>query len=105
MSNWSYYNTYKIHTNHIQQYHCSDGPALISYDGDFMEYWVHGLRHRLDGPATTIKSDGIECWFINGKNVTHEMIEWSKEMGIDLNNLTEDDKILIQIKWENYKGK
>ena len=57
--------------------------------------------HRLDGPAFLGR---INQWWINNWPVDHVIEPWAKEAGIDLENLTEEDKILIQIKWENYDG-
>ena len=65
--------------------HRTDGPALIFSSGR-VEYWQEGRLHRMDGPA--ISDNGKKFWFINGKNVTHDMIEWAKDMNIDLDNLT-----------------
>lgn len=80
--------------------HRLDGPA-VEYGGGTTSWFFHGKRHRLDGPALLWIS-GIEDWFINGCDVTNEITSWTKELGIDLNNLSEDDKILIQIKWSDY---
>lgn len=105
-------------------YHCEDGPAVIGPNGYFT-YFIHGTMHRdcgpahynsetetkyvidgnyhrLDGPARTFVYEREHEWWMNGINVTNRIKLWASEMNIDLENLTEEDKILIQIKWENY---
>lgn len=80
--------------------HRIDGP-VVEYDNDGgKQWWVHDVLHRLDGPAV-IRSDGREFWHINGYPISYRICEWAEEIGVDLNNLSEDDKLLIQIKWDN----
>ena len=81
--------------------HNKNGPAIIYKSGQY-SWWYNGGRHRLDGPAyvENARSD----WYINGKLVTIEITHWAKEQGIDLKNLTEDDKILIKLAWSDYRG-
>ena len=59
-----------------------------------------GLFHRLDGPAVIF--GGFTQWWFNGHDVDDIVKPWAKELGINLYNLSEEDKILIQTKWENY---
>lgn len=89
-----YYKNKKIHRD--------IGPAIIYDDGE-VRYCMNGKLHRLIGPAV-IREIGRHFWFINGHDVTYEINQWAKEMEIDLKNLTEDDVILIQIKWSEYNG-
>lgn len=49
--------------------HRDGGLPAIEYD-DGSEWWVDGVRHRLDGPAI---SDGVVgFWYLNGKEVKKE---------------------------------
>lgn len=80
--------------------HREDGPA-VEYINGRKEWRIVGRLHRMDGPAA-IYLDREE-WWINGCNATIEIQEWAKELNIDLNNLTEDDKVLIAIKWSDYE--
>jgi len=51
------------------QLHRSNGPAVERFfdDGSYaFEYFHHGIRHRLDGPALQYK-DGGQIWYINGE--------------------------------------
>ena len=41
-------------------------------------------------------------WYINGYDVTIEITKWAKERDIDLDNLTDEDKMIIMIEWGNY---
>ena len=49
--------------------HNSLGPAVITDDGT-KEWFIHGLSHRLDGPAYEGKS--FTGWRINNKSCTFE---------------------------------
>ena len=60
--------------------------------------------HRLDGPAI-IYSYGGGDWVINGVIVTDEIKSWATQHGIDLDNLTEDDKVMIKLTWVDYSGR
>ena len=85
------------------QLHRLDGPAVEYKDGT-KEWHVNGKLHRLDGPAK-IYSDGDKEWFINDSNVTDIITDWANENDIDIDNLTEDDKLLIKLVWADYSGR
>lgn len=59
------------------------------------------IWHRLDG-AAVIPDHGEPEWFINNHPASNEVERFAKEMFIDLENLTEEDKILIAIKFTNF---
>ena len=89
--------------------HREDGPAIEFSDGS--KYWYkHDKPHRLDGPAVIqntkklLKYNTLSkiIWFINGHNVTDIITNWAKENDIDLDDLTEDDKLLIKLVWADY---
>ena len=89
--------------------HREDGPAIEWDEGS--QYWYkHDLPHRLDGPAVIQHHNKLLkfhnkpkiIWFINGHNVTDEIRTWAKDNDIDLDNLTEDDKLLIKLVWADY---
>ena len=82
--------------------HNEHGPALVYHDGSCIQYFFNGKLHRLDGPTSIIYE--IPQWFINGYLVTHPIYKWAREMDIDIENLTEEDRCLIQIKWGDFKG-
>ena len=66
-----------IYRNSNNQLHRLDGPAVEYFkknDGGVngfsiyitrSEYWVNGIRHRLDGPALKLAS-GTEIWYKDG---------------------------------------
>lgn len=90
--------------NQSGEYHREDGPARTWTSGPFAgtcEYYFNGKCHRLDGPAV-IYPNGCRVWWINNHDITKYIIPWAEDLGIDLDNLTEDDKIIIQIKWAGY---
>ena len=83
--------------------HRLDGPAVENKNG-YKAWYVHGVPHRLDGPAL-IFPEGRKEWNINGLNATDHITPWAKECGIDLDNLTDVDKLLIKLTWADYNGK
>ena len=62
---------------------------------------VRGKFHNVNGPAI-IYSTGVVKWYIKGKNITNEIIQWAEENSIDLNNITNEDKLLIKLIWGDY---
>ena len=93
-STYSYYDDGLLHRD--------DGPALIFTKSGNTEYWQHGKKHRLDGPADISVHGSV--WWINGHCVDTAIRKWAKYMNIDLDNLSDEDKIMIQIKWSDYNG-
>ena len=80
--------------------HREDGPAIEYPDGE--KQWVfNNQRHRLDGPAY-IGANGLCLWYINDCYVSDEIIQWASDNDIDLDNLTEDDKLMIKLVWADY---
>ena len=80
--------------------HRENGPAIICPDGS--QFWyINGKLHREDGPAA-IYPNGTQCWYINGYDITDEIHKWTKDRDLDLNNLTEIDKMIIEFEWGNY---
>lgn len=65
------------------------------------------LLHRIDGPAIehdmsqTSTFPMVNLWWINGNEITEDIMAWSSEMGIDLNNLSETDISLIEMKYSD----
>ena len=58
------------HYNTLGQLHCEDGPA-VEYAYGRVEWWQHGLRHRVNGPAVVF-SDSRKYWFLNGVQYTED---------------------------------
>lgn len=88
-------------------YHREDGPAYKFVDSHSVSinYIQLGKRHRYDGPAhysisknTRKKSEGM--WFIRGIRIEgDEYLTWLADSDMDINNLSDNDKILIDLKW------
>lgn len=57
--------------------HRPDGPAVIWPD-NYNIWALHGKFHRLDGPAV-VYSFGKEEWWIDGENITGDLIKWMIE--------------------------
>ena len=77
--------------------HREDGPAIDWPDRTAIWY-IKNNRHRLDGPAV-IFDRCSSIWCINDHDVTDEITKWAKDNDIDLDNLSEDDKLLIKLTW------
>ena len=82
--------------------HRLDGPATI-YSNGALSWSKNNGYHRLDGPAT-IDSEGKTKWWINGNDITTNIKSWANDQDIDLNNLSDDDKVLIKLTWGDYDG-
>lgn len=76
--------------------HADNGPAVL--DDNKIEYYKHGKKHRLEGPAV-YTSRGGEYWYINDKEVTLEISRWAKENNIDLYNMSNYDLSLLKLYW------
>jgi hypothetical protein len=81
--------------------HREDAPAIIGSDGCQLWY-LNDKCHREDGPAI-IWPDGTQRWYLNGKNITKEITNWANERNIDLNNMSDFDKMILKTElrvWE-----
>ena len=83
------------------KYHREDGPAVINTDG-YQEWFKDGKLHREDGPAV-ISPSGTQYWYINDKDITNDIINWAKDRNIDLNNMSDDDKVILKIEIKMWK--
>lgn len=54
-----------IKLNSVGVPHCDSGPAVVSYNGVFNEFYKDGQLHREDGPAVIFSSGNCE-WWLNG---------------------------------------
>ena len=81
-------------------YHRDNGPAVI-YATGVKVWYKHGNGHRIDGPA--IESPQYKnLWYINGINVDDKIRSWANDQGIDLDNLSDGDKSLINLAWSDH---
>jgi hypothetical protein len=70
---------------------------------DGTKYWyINGKYHREDGPAY-IGCYGTKYWYINGKHITKEVNTWAKERNIDLNNMSDADKMVLKTEIKMWK--
>jgi hypothetical protein len=58
-------------------------------------WYINDNLHREDGPAI-IRQNGTKEWYLNGKNITKEITNWAKERNIDLNNMSDMDKMILK---------
>jgi hypothetical protein len=77
-------------------------PRLKTYKDGTQVWYLNDKRHREDGPAY-IGCYGTKYWYINGKHITNEVNDWAKERNIDLNNMTDEDKMVLKIEIKMWK--
>jgi hypothetical protein len=67
------------HRDELGRKHCLNGPAFIGISG-YKGYYIHGIRHREDGPARTMPHTDMHEWYICGIEVSKdEWIQWLKD--------------------------
>ena len=100
-----YFNKYGVGTHQLHTYNCI---MVTNYDVIFYTnsdgsntHTSSSIWHRLDGP-TIIERDGHHSWYINDQAVTDEITKWASDNYVDLDNLSEDDKLLIKLVWADY---
>lgn len=105
--------------------HREDGPAIEYFDNIGKIYYRYNVITRFDGPAIFLKysieisslfwqhsfGDTIDyrvkngilyAWVINGHMCTSYIEEWAMERGIDLNNMSEEDKFFLHFEWAKF---
>jgi hypothetical protein len=75
--------------------HREDGPAVIFKNGG-KQWYKYSKRHREDGPAVIVYN-GDKYWFKYDRPITKEVLEWVEKCDIDLDNMSESDKLLLKI--------
>jgi hypothetical protein len=83
------------------EFHREDGPAYIGSSGT-QAWFINGKHHREDGPAI-IYPDGTQQWHLNGKDITKEVNYWANERNIDLNDMSDMDKMVLKIEIKMWK--
>lgn len=83
------------------QHHREDGPAVIYPFGTL--YWFYeGKRHRFDGPSYIpgkLEKDTQKWYIMDNRINVSEYKKWLEQNGIDIENLSEEDKTLIIMRW------
>lgn len=84
-------------------WHREDGPAYIKWKNGkiYNEEWIYNDQlHRYDGPASLL-SYHTDTYYIHGNAVAkNTYLRWLIDMGMDIENLTPEDKLLIDLKWK-----
>lgn len=79
-----------------QRYHSyNDEPSYIAKNE--IAWYKHGTLHRTTGPAV-IRKNGSVLYYINGKNITRQVIEWADNNGYNVvhaDDLDENAMLLI----------
>jgi hypothetical protein len=70
-------------------------PTFKTYPDGTQVWCLNGKYHRKDGPAV-IYPDGTQYWYINDINITKEVTNWANERDIDLNNMSDEDKMVLK---------
>lgn len=88
--------------------HSETGPAkymIGTYNGYYYLFQIYCLfnkLHRYDGPAKLEKAvdHTEEKWYIHGKRIDSVKYKsWLTDQGMDIDNLSDEDKLLINMKW------
>lgn len=68
---------------------------LSPISGDDMDIWVNDQSqlHRIDGPAITHHSSGVQHWYVNNQKVN----SWEDLQRMA--NITNEELLLIVLKW------
>jgi hypothetical protein len=66
-------------------------------------WYLNGKYHREDGPAYYLDPDGSQEWYLNDKEITKEVNDWANERNIDLNNMSDEDKMILKIEIKMWK--
>ena len=56
-----------VFTGRIRMRSCIEG--IETHDGNHVEHWKNGVLHYEDGPAVIDVRDGVEEWWLDGKQV------------------------------------
>ena len=59
------------------------------------------IRHRVDGPAI-IWGNNLTEWVFDGTLVTRQIKQWAMTHNIDLNNLSDEEKNMIKLVWQEF---
>lgn len=109
----SIFDSMTVFKNEDGEYHREDGPAII-FDPEVTvqlgnvtfrggEIWmIDGKQHRLDGPACIQLDPFFQQWWFNNRIASPHIEKWAEERNIDIDNLTEEDKLVIKVEWGNY---
>jgi hypothetical protein len=76
--------------------HRADGPAVIWPDGH-REWWQHGQYHRADGPAV-IRADHRYDWYVQDREITAEVEDWMGANAITW-PFTESQQMEFALRW------
>jgi hypothetical protein len=94
--------------NRIYWHSFDDKPAIIYKNCEDNQrsgskwWYINGKQHREDGPAV-IFPDGSQLWYLNDVNITENVTNWASERNIDLNNMSDVDKMILKTEIKMWK--
>lgn len=62
----------------------------------------YNIYHNLFGPSVISFDGKTKMYYINDKCVNQIFPKWIEERGVDLGDLTDEDKMIIEFEWGNY---
>ena len=85
--------TSKYWIDEADEFHREDGPAVEYYTGE-KSWYIHGGRHRIDGPAVMLRENYM--WFLD--NEEYNFDDWIKALE---KQYGEKHAFTMKIKWAN----
>lgn len=104
------YGNIRLNKEHIVngKLHHETEPARVFASGR-LEWFYHGDYHRIDGPAIEYSNTfsvpmlkNRSVWYIYGYLIDDvKYKEWIEENGMNIENLSEEDKLFIDLAWKS----
>ena len=79
-------------------YHRDNGLPAVEEKSGFKAYYLHGKRHRIDGPAVISVIMNKNFWWLDGKNIDSKEVEdWMKSNGIKTYPFSKEESLFFQL--------
>ena len=82
--------------------HRECGPAAI-FENGHTEWYKNDKLHREDGPAI-VYANGYTQWWYDNKHISNQLTKWTDQCHIDLDNMSNSEKLLLKIFLSSFEG-